>query len=333
MLRIIKPKKLKRGDLVRIIAPSESASLISEEIIEVAENRLKNFGLRVSYGKNIFKKMGYMAGSEQERAKDINEAFSNKEVKMVIAAIGGYTSNQLLPLIDYKNIIKNPKIFIGYSDVNALNNAIFEKTGLITFSGPMFATLGQKKPFNFEIESFKDILWGRKKRIVITASDKWAEDKWWKNPNKERNIKENKGWIIINEGITKGKIIGGNISTFSLLIGTEYMPDVKNKILFLEEEGIFSCGFIDRFLVQYKQSGIFKKVKGVVFGRFETRSKFSKNYITEKELFRRIFKEFNIPVIAGVDFGHTNPMITFPIGGECKIDTYSKTIVIKKSVL
>ncbi len=327
-LSIIKPEKLKTGDSIGVVAPAASASLISKRNLNLAKRKLESLGLNVVYGKNIFKHHKFSIDGIKERINDLHSMFSSGKIKGVMAVIGGYSSNELLPYLNYELIRKNPKIFIGFSDITALQNAIFKMTGLITFSGPCFANFAQTKPpFDFEEEYFRKVLIDKKTDIEIKPSRVWADDKWWKTPNKPRKLNKNSGWRIIKKGAAKGTIVGGNLSTFLLLFNTPYAPDLKNKILFIEEDPCMNAGMIERMFTQLSQSKDFKKIKGLVVGRFGSESGLSaKNEIT---LLKAITSEINVPVVSNVDFGHTNPMITFPIGRECEINTAENLIKLK----
>lgn len=332
-MKILKPSRLKSGDTIGIIAPASSAALIKSENLEMAKNKLESFGFKVLYGKNIFKTYKLGVENISEKVSDIHEMFLDKKVKAIMAVIGGYTSNQLLPYLDYKLIKKNPKIFIGYSDITALQNTIFAKAGLITFSGPCFANFAQtQKPFDFEEYYFKRLLIEGEGNIKIKEAEFWADDQWWKTPRSKRILKKNEGWRIIKNGKAIGTIIGGNLSTLLLLISTPFCPSFKNKILFIEEDPEIGVGMIERMFFQLRQTGLLSQIKGLTIGRFHSKVGIDKE--TEKRLLTGLTNIYKIPVISNVDFGHTNPMITFPIGGECEIDTEKRLIkFIEKSVL
>lgn len=324
-MQIIKPTKLKAGDSIGIVAPAASASLISKRNLDLAKKKLESFGLNVIYGKNIFKRHKLSIDGIKERIDDLHSMFSSGKIKGIMAVIGGYSSNQLLPHLNYELIKKNPKVFVGYSDITALQNAILQKTGLITFSGPCFASFAQiHSPCEFEEEYFKKNLMDQDFNVTLRPSKIWADDEWWKTPGKKRELKKNNGWKYIKKGKAKGVIVGGNLSTFLLLLGTAYLPDLRNKILFIEEDPEMNRGMIERMFTQLSQSDYFNKINGLVVGRFSSKTNFSEK--EEKKLFQTITLGLDIPVISNLDFGHTSPTITFPIGGKCEIDT-SKNLI------
>jgi len=311
----IYPEKFKIGDEVRIIAPARSLSIINNEIQEIANKRFANLGLKLSFGRHVNEIDEFNSSSVESRVEDLHEAFSDKNVKAVITVIGGFNSNQLLKYINWNLIKTNPKIFCGYSDITVLNNAIFAKTGLVNYSGPHYSTLGQKLYFNYTLEYFKKCLMSDDP-FKIKPSENWSNDYWWADQNK-RNPKVNKGFLLINEGEAKGTVIGGNINTFNLLQGTEYLPDISDSILFIEDDAGTQPHIFDRDLQSLIHLPNFEKAKALVIGRFQKASKISDELLikiikTKKEL-------NNLPIITNVDFGHTDPKITFPVGGEVKI--------------
>jgi muramoyltetrapeptide carboxypeptidase len=311
-------KKLKKGDEIRIIAPSKSLATQPKSIIKIAEKRFSKMGLKVSYSKNCYKKNDFDSSSIKFRISDLEEAFLDKNVKAILCAVGGYNSNQLIDKINYQIIKNNPKIFCGSSDITALNNAIFAKTDLITYQGPNFFSFGMKEGFEYTQEYFEKIFF-TKEDICYSSAKEWSDDEW-KNSQIKRNFRENKGFQIIQRGSCKGKIIGGNLCTLNLLQGTEFMPSFENSILFLEDDVLSEESFIgefDRNLESLSQQKDFKCVKGIVFGRFQNSSKMTINKL--KKIIESKEKLRGIPILANCDFGHTNPIIIFPIGGQVSI--------------
>jgi len=327
-MKIIYPEKLDEGDEIRIVAPSRSMAIISKETREIANKRFKEMGFKLSFGKNIEENNDLNSSKIESKIEDIQEAFLDKNVKGVITVIGGYNSNQLLKYIDWDIVKNNPKIFCGFYDIAILNNAILQKTGLVNYYGPHYSSFGQKLYFDYTLDYFKKCLMDNGPFDVF-PSDNWSDDEWYKN-QEERNLIKNEGWFIVNEGESKGTILGGNISTFNLLQGTEYFPEFKNTILFLEDDDLpksFSDVEFDRSLQSIIHQPLFNNVLGIIIGRFQkascmTNEKIKKIIKSKKEL-------VNIPVIANVDFGHTSPMITFPIGGEVELLAKEKSSKIK----
>jgi muramoyltetrapeptide carboxypeptidase len=311
----IYPLKLKAGDEIRIIAPSRSLAIISKETREIASNRFLDLGLKLSFGRRLEECDDFVSSSIEARVEDLHDAFRDKNVKAIITVIGGFNCNQLLKYLDWDLIKNNPKIFCGFSDITALNNAIYGKTGLVTYSGPHYSTFGQELYFDYTLEYFKKCLFSDEP-FELVSSQQWSDDPWYKS-QKERTLIKNDGFMIINEGNATGTIIGANLCTLNLLQGTEFFPSLQDSILFIEDDEESSPHTFDRDLQSLIHLPSFKGVKGIVIGRFQKVSGVS------SELLLKIIKSKkeldNLPIIANVDFGHTDPKITFPIGGEVNL--------------
>lgn len=316
--------KLKVGDEIRIIAPAMSYAIFSEELINIAKIRFEKLGLRLTLAKHIFEKDNFNSSSIDSRIEDLHDAFEDKNVKAIFTAIGGANSNQLLKYIDWEIIRNNPKIFCGFSDITALNNSIFVKTGLVTYSGPHYSTFGQKLYFDYTLDYFKKCLMNSES-FEIKSSESWSDDEWYKDRD-DRKLINNNGWLVINEGKAIAPILGANLCTFNLLQGTEYMPELDNSVLFLEDDYVTTPETFDRDLQSLIHLPNFSKVKGIVIGRFQNKSEVTNELLTEIIKTKRELN--NIPVVANVDFGHTDPKITFPIGGTVEMDIKSTDLKI-----
>ena len=313
------PNKLKAGDEVRVIAPSRSMTILKEDCIKLATERLEALGLKVTFGKHVMEAdSDYMCASRDARVEDLNEAFRDKNVKAILTVIGGFNSNQLLDYIDYDAIKENPKIFCGFSDITALSNAIHAKTGLVTYSGVHYSSFGMLKGFEYSLEHFKKMFF-QDEEFEVVSSKEWSDEPWFIN-QEDRHFEQNEGMYVINQGTAEGDIVGGNLCTLNLLQGTEYMPSIENKILFLEDDELSGPIFLmefDRNLQSLMHLPEFKTVRGIVCGRAQ------KGSCMTKEKWFKIFDKpelKSIPVIAGVDFGHTTPIITFPVGGHARVE-------------
>jgi muramoyltetrapeptide carboxypeptidase len=240
------PNKLKMGDEIRVIAPSRSSSIISEELKDHAIQKLEELGFSVTFSANSAERDILNSSSIQSRLEDLHQAFADPKVKGILTVIGGYNSNQLLRNIDYSLIKENPKIFCGYSDITVLSNAIYAKTGLVTYSGPHFSTFGMLKGIEYTIEYFKNCLIADEE-FEVGVSKLWSDDSWFKN-QENRQFVANEGWFVINNGVAEGTIIGGNLCTLNFLQGTEFMPSLANSILFIEDDYEVSPEAFDRDL-------------------------------------------------------------------------------------
>lgn len=309
------PSKLKKGDEVRIIAPALSHAIITQDVRNVIKKRFDDLGLELSFGKHAEEIDDFNSSSVDSRISDLHEAFKDSSVKAIFSVIGGSNCNQLLDHIDWDIIKNNPKILCGFSDITILNIAILKKTGLVTYSGPHYSTFGQEKYLDYTIEYFKKCLMNDGP-ISIKPSEKWSDDAWYLD-QKKRVLEDNSGFYAIQNGEAEGTILGGNLCTLNLLQGTKYFPALKDSILFLEDDSLSTPQTFNRDLHSLTQQPGFDDVKGLMIGRFQKKSKMTNKLLVDILKTKSMLN--NIPVVANVDFGHTDPKITFPIGGKVKI--------------
>lgn len=319
------PQKLKKGYEIRVIAPSSSLSIISKKNRELAVKKLNELGFKISFSKNAEEIDDFDSSSIESRVSDLHEAFLDKNVKGILTAIGGFNINQILKYLDYDLIKNNPKILCGYSDITALSNTIYTKTGLVNYSGPAFSTFGIIKRNDYTVEYFKRCLL-EEEPFKIEPSEEWSDDRWYLNQEKREFFKNN-GGLLINEGETEGKIIGGNICTLNLLLGTEFMPNIKDSILFLEDDEESKLKHFDRNLQALLHQPEFSQVRGLVIGRFQKLSEATNEKIIKMIKAKKELK--NIPVVSNLDFGHTSPLFTFPIGGTAKLSANKDNITLE----
>jgi len=306
-MRIIRPKKLKVGDLVTVISPSQPVA--SRRNFKRGIRTLESLGLEVLPSKNVEAVFGmYEAGTAQQRASDLNEAFNNDEVKAIFMSGGGFLANKILPLLDYDLIRKNPKIIIGFSDGATLLNAIFAKTGLITFHG-------------FSVEHF----FKRSTPYTVDSFLKIVEEG-------GVEFRPRTNWRILKGGRATGRLLGGNLLSFVNLLGTPYCPDLKKSILFFEEHDDYSED-VENSLTRLINAEILAGdyVQGIIFGKLVNISLGSSDSDTKQwkkpkgftmyQILKRRFEPYQIPILANVDFGLINTPLTIPIGIEAVIDT------------
>ncbi|MBK8947129.1 MAG: LD-carboxypeptidase [Ignavibacteriae bacterium] len=312
-MKTIKPKKLLQNDLIGIISPASTPNNL--DAIQNGVNYLEKLGYRTKIGKNVGKKHGYLAGTDKERLDDFHEMFADKNVKAIFCVRGGYGSGRLLEKIDFNIVKKNPKIFVGYSDITALQLSIFNKTGLVTFAGPMVAS-----DFSGEINEFAEENFWK----VLTSTKKIGK---LHNPRNEK-------FFILNSGRAEGKILGGNLSLLISLMGTEYFPELKNSILLIEEIGEEPYR-VDRMLNQLKLAKIFKNVKGIILGRFVDcyEKKSEENHITLNEVIENYFAKLKIPVIYSFNHGHIKENLTIPFGINCILNATRSFVEIPESAV
>jgi muramoyltetrapeptide carboxypeptidase len=307
----IKPPRLKRGDTLGLIAP---AGFITEKELAESITNLEALGFKVKPGKYILNKHGYLGGTDEERAEDVNFMFADKNINGIVCARGGYGCIRMLDLLDYKMITKNPKVLIGYSDITSLLYGLYQKAGLVGFHGPV----GISTYNEFSVRNFTSVLMNPEPE----ASFRNAEDE---DLSKPEFIS-----YTIRSGKATGKLVGGNLSIVASLIGTEYDVDTDGAIIFLEEIGEEPYR-IDRMLTQMIQAGKFKKAKGVALGVFSkceskpTQSGIANSFSLKEILLDRLF-DLNIPVVYGMSFGHITNKITIPFGIKAELDVDTMTL-------
>lgn len=292
--------KLNPGDQIRIIAPSDSLSTLKPEVYQKA-CRILSEEFEVTFSRHCRECNKENSSKIKERVEDLHEAFEDTKVKAIIAATGGYNVNQILPYINESIIARNPKILCGFSDITALLNAIYAKIGLVTYYGADFATLGSSPDIEYTMNYVRKCLMNESPYEIKPSS----------SAKVYQSIQE-------GEAEAEGIIIGGNICTLNLLQGTEYMPDLNDKILFLEDQAgeCFRYEF-DRDLESLLQIKELTRLKGLVLGRFPKEC-----HMTEENVKRMVStktKLKGIPIALNVDFGHVGVLTTFPIGGRAKI--------------
>ena len=326
MQKII-PNKLQKGDKIMIVAPSRGLKLIGQDCRQIAEERFHEMGLEVVFASNTTDENWNPegCGSVEKRAADIMTAFKDKSVKAIFTVIGGFNSNQILAYLDYDAIRQNPKIICGFSDITALLDAINAKTGLEVYYGPHYSSIGMKKGCEYTLDYLQKILFSDEE-IEVKASEQWSDDLWFLDQENREFIK-NEGFWNIHDGSAEGTIVGGNLGTFNLLLGTEYRPEFpQNTILMIEEAGETPDVVFDRNLQALCHQPDFNNVKGLVIGRFQKSSKMSREML--EFIINNKAELKNIPVLANVDYGHTTPIITIPLGGHAKMQ--NGKLILKK---
>ncbi len=320
-MNIIYPRPLQPGDTIMVIAPSSVSTYISPDVHEAAIARWNSLGINVVFAPNFDNTDDFATESGiKKRVDDIHTAFSDKNIAGVFTVLGGYHSNQLLKHLDFELIRNNPKVFCGFSDITALNNAIFAKTGLITFCGPHYSTFGMIHGLDFTVKSFQDAIM-QTAPFHIGVSDKWSDDPWYRDQENRKFI-PNPGAVVLNGGTGRGRLLGGNQCTFALLQGTEYMPsDIDDIILFVEDDSETTEETFLRQLAGLLTTDIASHIRGVIMGRFQpdTPVDINRAYAIIKNALG------NVPVVANLDFGHTTPMLTIPTGAMCDVTANGNT--------
>jgi muramoyltetrapeptide carboxypeptidase len=305
---------------IHVIAPAWSAKEKHRAGFSIGESNLKKIGYSTSYGENLFD-ISFMekSGSIENRLTDWNNAWSG-DSDYILTFTGGTNSNQILDAIDWNALKDSQKILIGYSDITVLANALYNKTKKISFLGVNFSYLCRESVMLYTLKNFQQAL--NQKEYIVMPSDQVIMNMW-ENP---ANITQSNGWWNLQEGNMTGKVIGGNLPSFRLLYGTEYMPDLSNSIVFIEWDN-FTTGDLEEFdreLEALTMQRGFNTVQGIVIGRFQDGSKVLRENLIE--IIHNKKQLQGIPILANVDFGHTAPMFIFPIGGNAEVDMTRKQI-------
>ena len=301
-LPIIKPPALKPGDTIGVTAPA--GAVFNPAHIEKFTAILQGLGFKVKLGKTLTGKYGYLAGSDESRAAELNSFFRNDNVHGIIAMRGGWGCARMLHLVDYGLMRKNPKVLMGFSDITSLLMAAYTKAGLVTFHGPV----GYSGWNDFSVDYVKRTL--IQKETVIMLQPAFCKDK----------------LCTIRKGTAKGTLIGGNLAVVASMMGSAYVPDWKNKILFLEETDEEPYR-IDRMLTQLKLAGVLDNISGFIFGEcVKCDPEEPEKSLTLMQVLDDHIKPLGIPSFYGSMIGHIENKFTLPVGIEAEMDAGEGTI-------
>ena len=320
---VIKPLRLQKGDTIGLVTP---ATYLTEVQLRDAIEHFAQLGFKVRYTPNMLVRKGYLGGTDQQRADDINQFFADESIAGVICGRGGYGSARILPLLNYEAIKNNPKVFMGYSDITAMLYAIYRNAGLVCFHGPM----GTSDYNDYTTRYFGEVLMNPTESLTyeaappeptLTLSTK-------KNALGTEALAEN-SLVSLAPGTAEGVLIGGNLSLVTSLCGTSYDVDWRDKLVFLEEVGEAPYR-IDRMLTQLLLDPTkLSAAAGVVLGAFsdcEAKDE-SKSLSLTQVLYDRL-AGLGIPIVYGISFGHIKHNITLPVGVRAKIDADKKTLTL-----
>jgi muramoyltetrapeptide carboxypeptidase len=313
MSKALKPPRLRKGDLIGLVSPASTPT--PGEKIQGSVRYLEGLGYRVKVGKHVSKTWGYLAGTDEERAEDFNGMIRDPEVKAIFAMRGGYGTPRILPFIAYRSLARQPKIISGFSDITALQLAIYRKCGLVTFSGPMPAVEFWKNPEPFTEENFWRLLTSRK------AVGELA------NPLEER-------FDLLKEGKGSGVLLGGNLALVASTIGTPFMPSLKRAILVLEEVDEYPYR-ADRMFAQLRNAGALEKLSGMLLGQFtkcEPKDP-AKPHLSTDFVLKEYAQMVDGPVLGNLLYGHIPRKLTIPFGLTAEIRTARRTIRIAESAV
>jgi len=313
---IVKPPRLKEGDTVGLVMPSFAQW--DPVPLDILLDTLKALGLKARVGKHVLDRRGYFAGRDEDRAADLNAMFADPEVAAIHCVRGGWGAARLLPLLDWNMIAGHPKILVGYSDITALLLSLHARTGLVTFHGPVGASTWN----SFNMDWMKRVIWNGE--AATFANVKEANDTLVPVKNRTR---------IITPGKARGRLLGGNLTVFTTIIGSGYLPDFKDCILFLEdvEEAPYS---LDRMFTQLKLAGILGQVRGVVWGtcdKCDPGEGFGS--LTIPDVLEDHVRPLGVPAYSGAMIGHVDRQFTLPLGVQVELDAEAGTITMLESAV
>ncbi len=314
--KIILPPRLRKGQVVGLVNPA--GAIYNSDDIKITEEILTALGLTSLRGKHLLDRKGYLAGTDAARAADINAMFANPEIGAILAVRGGWGCNRILPSLDYDLIRKNPKIIMGYSDITSLLVAIFARTGLVTFHGPVGVSTWNE----FTVDYFTRLLFDGEALTMINPQD-----------YNSLGVQTDNRVQVITAGSARGRLVGGNLSVLAAMVGSDYLPDWHGKILFIEEVGedIYR---VDRMLTQLKLAGVLDQLSGFIFGNC-TKCGPGKSYgsLTVEDILNDHIRPLKIPAWYGANIGHIEDKFTVPIGVEAEINSSAGTIKMLESAV
>lgn len=322
---MIRPPRLQPGDTVGIVSPSWGGAGRFPYRVEQGVHHLQSLGFKVRIASHALNQLGFVSDTPQNRVDDIHRMFCEPEVKAIVAAIGGDHSCHLLPLLDFDLIQKNPKVFMGFSDITVLNVAIWKTTGLVTFNGPALLTDFAEHPRMFEYTEkyMLKALCEAKPIGVVEPSICWTEEflDWEQKEDLKRPRAQHSsaGWSWLRGDVAEGVLIGGCLESLEHLRGTRFWPEWQDAIMFFEtSEEAPSPERVDSLLMDYENMGILQGLKGLMVGRPMRYSEEEKQQLREVILERT--RMYTFPILTDMDFGHTAPQFTIPIGCRARID-------------
>ena len=312
-MTILKPPRLRRGDVIGLISPASTP--LPPEKIEKGARYLEGLGYRVKLGQHVAAQHGYFAGTDKQRLADLNAMLNDPQVKAIFAIRGGYGSPRLLPFVDYRAARRQPKIIVGFSDVTALQLALFRRTGLVTFSGPLPGVEFWRKPDPYTEEHFWRLLTAPRRIGPLPNPDS--------EPLRTRI-----------HGCAEGRLLGGNLSLLVSNLGTRFSPDYRGSVLVLEDvQEDFHR--VDRMFTQLRNAGILDQINGLVLGQF-TRCKPNdptKPHLNLAEIFDEVSSWVTAPTVEGFQYGHVPRKLTLTIGLRARLDASRGTLTVLESAL
>lgn len=328
---MVKPNRFKYGS-IGVFSPSSPAINEFPRRFERSIQAMDKMGLKVKIANNSHLKDGYVTTDSKSRANDLHQLLNDNEVELIISASGGFNSNSLLRYLDFDLIKVSKKPIVGFSDFTAIQLAILKHSNLITFYGPsLLPNFGEfPAPNQFMIDNFFQVLTSTKP-VHYPSSNSFSDEFlfWDKEDNREFNYKKDIGWNVINDGNCQGILIGGNLDTLLALTGTEYWPDFSDSILFIEE-AFTTIPKFERSIEILRQNGTLSMINGLLIGKFFQSGPIS-NISKMYSIVKKIDELKGKPVIGEINFGHTSPTLTIPIGIGAEINSFNNFFKLTES--
>ena len=303
---------------IAVIAPASTMASMPDDMRVIGLERLQRLGFAVRLGRNVDRCTYHTSGTVDERAADIVEACVSPDVDLVMAAFGGYNSNQLLDHLDLRAIAKSGKAFIGFSDVTALLLPLASAGCMRVLHGPSFSSFCDPGMPDYTQRGFLSVWEGRS--VTYRSPKLCASDRWWlKDAYGPREWVDCDGWMAVSPGQAQGRIYGGNLEAICALVGTAYLPNFRNCIVFLEDASGSSPGAFHRDLTHLRQAGALTGIRGLLLGRPPSGSALAEAGCVEYVLQDVLEGELDIPVVANVNCSHVDPIMTIPLGGWAEI--------------
>ena len=298
------------------MAPARSRALVLEhDQTALIERRFSDLGLRLTFGDHVDEMDDFHSSSIASRVADLHAAFADPAVRGILTVIGGFNSNELLPHLDWDLLARNPKVFCGYSDITALQNAIFARSGLITYTGPHWSTFGMRDHLGQTLSWFSQAVLSDDAYDVAPASY-WTDDAWYRDQD-HRAVEPSSGWWSLQPGTAAGRLVGGNLCTFNLLQGGPYRPPLTGAVVLVEDDALTNPVEFARDLTSLLQLPDAAELTALLIGRFQRASDIDRPIL--QQIIQRQPVLAGVPVLANIDVGHTNPLATLPIGGQVQI--------------
>jgi len=327
MKPLIKPPALQPGDTLAMYAPANAISL-DAKVVAKGYGKLEEMGFKVYETPLARQRHGHTAGTPAERAKVLHDLLTDDRIAGIMTFWGGYQSHQVLEHLDFDLIRANPKVIIGYSDVTSLTVGVFAKTGVVGFSGPAGISFVKPTLPDYTRNAFSDVLIAAKGKIVYQASTQWSDNQWWaEKPEPKMIFEPTPQWQTLKPGKVQGPLLPANLGTLLLLNGTTYWPDLTGVVLVIEEDEVEKPETIDRLFTQLRQIGAFDKIAGLAFGRLPRCVGFSAQDRLE-DLILYATRGYNFPVLINLDYGHTDPILTLPIGILAELDADRQSLTL-----